>query len=160
MHSGKVIWKRVEPWQIRTAGLIESFDLRQLNLVILTTACTDISKWIISHEIMSTSLTAPCLTWQGVWSAFHYNPDEFLSLSWRKVEEGRHLWALKKFGTTPESNLLEHTSQNSSKKDNLCCGSGYLQATAESLGIRAWSSPALSCIQPSVGRNTSFSHHL
>lgn len=58
MHFGKVIWKRVEPWQIGTAGLIESFDLRQLNLVILTAAHTDISKWIISHEIMSSFSTA------------------------------------------------------------------------------------------------------
>lgn len=64
MHFGKVIWKRVEPWQIGTAGLIESFDLRQLNLVILTAAHTDISEWIISHEIMSTFPTAAFLTWQ------------------------------------------------------------------------------------------------
>lgn len=53
MHSGKVILKAVEPWQIGTAGLIESFELRQLNLVIPSAAHTDISAGIISHEIMS-----------------------------------------------------------------------------------------------------------
>lgn len=36
-----------------TAGLIESFELRQLNLVILSAAHSDISAGIISHEIMS-----------------------------------------------------------------------------------------------------------
>ncbi len=36
-----------------TAGLIESFELRQLNLVILSVAHSDISTGIISHEIMS-----------------------------------------------------------------------------------------------------------
>lgn len=81
MHFGKVIWKRVEPWQIGTAGLIESFDLRQLNLVILTAARTDISEWIISHEIMSTFPAAAFLTWQPSQSAFHYSPNKFFSLS-------------------------------------------------------------------------------
>ena len=71
MHFGKVIWKRVEPWQIGTAGLIESFDLRQLNLVILAATHTDISEWIISHEIMSTFPTAVLLTWQQSQPAFH-----------------------------------------------------------------------------------------
>lgn len=36
-----------------TAGLIESFELRQLNLVILSAAHSDIREGIISHEIMS-----------------------------------------------------------------------------------------------------------
>lgn len=36
-----------------TAGLIESFELRQLNLVILSAAYSDINAGIISHEIMS-----------------------------------------------------------------------------------------------------------
>lgn len=42
-----------------TAGLIESFELRQLNLVILSAAHGDISVRIISHEI--TSALSDCI---------------------------------------------------------------------------------------------------
>lgn len=42
-----------------TAGLIESFELRQLNLVILSAAHSDISVRIISHEI--TSALSDCI---------------------------------------------------------------------------------------------------
>lgn len=140
MHFGKVIWKRVEPWQIGTAGLIESFDLRQLNLVILTAAHTDISEWIISHEIMSTFPTAPFLTWQGARSAFHYNPNEFFSLSERrrrrKRRRGKYVWGWL-FGITTKSNLLQHASPSSSKKDTFVV---ILLATVETMCIQGGSS--------------------
>ena len=93
MHFGKVIWRRVEPWQIGTAGLIESFDLRQLNLLILTAAHADISEWIISHEIMSTFPTAALLTWQRSQPAFHYSPEKFSSLSGKKQSSLGNFWA-------------------------------------------------------------------
>lgn len=106
MHFGKVIWKRVEPWQIGTAGLIESFDLRQLNLVILTAAYTDIREWIISHEIMSPSLTAAFLTWQWSQTAFHYSPNKSYSVSGKRgawktfrlsLRKSSSLWHIKHF---------------------------------------------------------------
>lgn len=99
MHFGKVIWKRVEPWQIGTAGLIESFDLRQLNLVILTAAHTDIREGIISHEIMSPFLTTALFDMTAIAACLSLEPQKFMVCQRNRGPWKTFMFGLRKSGS-------------------------------------------------------------
>lgn len=74
-----------------TAGLIESFELRQLNLVILSAAYSDISAGIISHEIMSAFSSCIFMTRQPVKACL-----VFLQ-RWEYLSVGRHALSVVRY---------------------------------------------------------------